>query len=563
MGQVRMTFTAEDAQAVRAFMNVENRQEALRRKQATVAQDSQRMTKRGSQGMAGWARKIAGAATAYFGVSAAMREMRQAYRGMIQRREEAMKSREREFDSMRALGQISRDAEHLAQMSADIEDTMTGWGIDRQAATDLQFLLESIGDTHLREFYADLEAIVPEIDEMAQSVGKVQRALGRDLVGEADAVIDMFLQAGRVSDTTIDEIARGAVRAAGGVKDIGAGIEELLASMAIMGAGEDSMERVATRIVAIGRAAERHDELPTERGLRGVMEAAMEMEQRGVDMTTVFTETRALQGYRLMRDNFMDIAAVTDDIIAARAAAEGTGAAIAGPLARAQVEVLRELFHEQFERRKQEQRLEAARARRGAAPTDVETLLQEFTGVLEGLEAEGEITPVTYHALTRAVGVRRQFLRRDDTAGLLNVIMQELHGDESLQRTVGERLAAARHDIEFAEGEQRTGRVARAAQYLGWAPTDAWHLDMYDADAVREAQEREKRQEQMRERARAMGRLRAEDPARFDRMREMGDRARGGDVEMDNNVPGVEMVHSIILRPSFGGQPRTPAAGGE
>lgn len=306
MGNVRMTFSAEDAQAVRAFMRMESRQDALKRKQKKLNRSAGQMNQKASRGANDWAKRLGTIAAGYVGVYTAMSKARDAWRAWRDEQKEAARSRDKSFGGFRELGQVATDQQDLKRLIAGAQRIQRDTGMDRERAGELMFMLRSTGRDAQSGLYSGVSTISDPL-AMLEGVSTIENALGRAETGSDKALLEKAFAGSAVAKTPVATLMEGVARVAQQSKAVGATDEELFAATALGSRGEVSVERVSTRLGAMMDMASENDLLPTNKGMLGVVRAARELEKGGTDVTEIFTSKRARQGYTLARDNLEEI----------------------------------------------------------------------------------------------------------------------------------------------------------------------------------------------------------------------------------------------------------------
>lgn len=306
MPEVRFDIDAENADAVRGFREVTRAQKKLESQTDSVDQKTKRMSKNGSRGMKKWNRSARNMVSTYVGIEAAINAATDAFRHYRSIRKKAAQEEVKSFKSWKDLGQVATSDKDLERMLKDTEKSMVEGVMSKREAGALQFMLESSGKENKRQFYAQL-ATIADSKGMAESVTTLQNALGTSETGMDKALVEKLFTASSVAKTNVGQIASGATRAAQSVKSIGATDEGLLASMAIGSKGEATVERVSTRIAGMASQAKGSELLPDDKGILGVVRAAKKLEQGGKPLQEIFSERRARQGYKLLRDNLEKI----------------------------------------------------------------------------------------------------------------------------------------------------------------------------------------------------------------------------------------------------------------
>lgn len=323
MGNVRMTFTAEDAQAVRSFMRLENKQKALEQRQNKVNKTSKKGAKNASSGLKQWATRAATLATSYLGIYSAVNKARDAIRDMNRERQKGLRESEEQYKGMGSLAQLAESRGEMSQLMSEVKRSRAEEGMSAEEAGRLQFQLVSAGMGDQRELFASLQGLA-DPTEMVSSVKRMQGALGRDETGSAKELLDKMFVASGEAQATVDEIATGAVKAGKTTGAIGTTDEELLSAMAIGSSGQASVKETATRFRAFGKQVDKED-----LGGEGMMDAMRNIRdevEAGADVYDLLKSQRAVEGYRILRDQADEVSTLTGEIDeTGRAAARAGG----------------------------------------------------------------------------------------------------------------------------------------------------------------------------------------------------------------------------------------------
>jgi hypothetical protein len=173
-----------------------------------------------------------------------------------------------------------------------------------------------------RSTFAKLFDIGADPAAMVKAVGAVQDAMGRAETGDARAVLNKLLIAGKPIRATPEEIGKGVGGVAPFAAPIGASDEEVMASVAAASNALGSVELGSTAVSAFARFA-------AEQGLgkgKGIMAAVSEVQAMNLDaqgLAGYMGEARAQAGFRaLMQRDFQT--SLQAQIAAGQYAPEGT-----------------------------------------------------------------------------------------------------------------------------------------------------------------------------------------------------------------------------------------------
>lgn len=451
MGNVRMTFTSQDAQAVRSFMKLKNKQRALKQQQRRLNQSTKKLNKTGNKGTQSWARRVTGMIAGYMGVFAAVNKVKDEVRDLHRVREQAARAGEQTYEGMGSLAQVARGREDMRNLIQQARTSMRETGMKRQEAGKLQFALRSAGMDEYRKLFASLHGMA-DPTRMLKSTRKLQGALGAQETGTPKELLDKLFVASGVAQATVGKVATGAVKAGKMVSGIGGTDEELLAAMAVGSSGQATVEETANRFKAFSKQLDK--EGLGGKGLLGGVQTVQQELQKGKGIYDVLKSQRAVAGYRILRDDMEKISRVRDDITEAGQKAAQSGGQIGERTRRALS--LRDMAFGQQVRRKRAERQASLAGERTFASDQLqrEAILESLKTTRSRRVERGEISQFRQAFETSFIGHR---------------------GGISAQAYVGMSPENMIQDVESKYGRRAAAQAAKSAG-LVYNPGSRHHM---------------------------------------------------------------------------------------
>lgn len=408
----------KEGAAVAAFLRLDAAQKKLelgsRRvglASAKAARTQKNWVRDGVKGMASYAAGLTGAVTLAMKLAAAIREAAAEDKKFRQQR--LGRLRESEM-SLRRLGQIAEGPADLRRQIAASQGMATGAGMPLTDAANLQFNLRSLRKEHQRALFLSVRELGEEPAAMAMHVRTYQRAFGAG-AGPSRTVINKLLAGARESKVDIGQIAQAVLKPAKLAGQRGVSDAEVVATIAALGEGLESVDVAGTQVSALLTAA-------MKKRLPG----------RSLDEIVRNLEARKLPEHRLTRllgrkeavNAYVGIRAERANIARIQAGIEGAGGEAAGAdrLARA----LRDV-------RSAQKLLEALRLRQSER-------MGELAGAGEEARLEAAINNIAAELRGPEAGIGGRFLEQRFRAWAEDPLLQLGAGLFSRHTPLGQQI---------------------------------------------------------------------------------------------------------------------------
>ncbi|HRU04329.1 MAG TPA: hypothetical protein P5137_00980 [Candidatus Brocadiia bacterium] len=315
MANVTMTFDAETAKLVNAFMTVENKQKALEERTRRLAEASKTSSDDAVKSIEAWGRKAATLVSSYVSISAAISAAKNALAAYNAEQAKAAESARADAMPLGKLAQLAGGEPERMKKLVERARSMTRFGMSVPQGADLIFALESMGlgggqhDAAFGQQYGVLESPA----RFAEGVATLQAAMGVKETGGVGNVMNKLFAASAVSKTTLEEFAPAATVAAKTAAGAKTTDEELLAALAHMSKSTRSADVAATEIAAFAKST-------IKRGMSepGLLARAKAIQAKGYSekqlVNKVFGRMEAYKGYKGLLEQSADIEATIADL---------------------------------------------------------------------------------------------------------------------------------------------------------------------------------------------------------------------------------------------------------
>ena len=314
MPKVVFEVDAKDAGALQAFIALENKQEAVEKKSAKLAQTSSRGAQRSTRANKGWFDSLGRVVLGYIGITKAVQGVTSAIEAMHAERKRGAEGAREAGDSIGALLQLSggRPGEYK-RMMAEAGKSARRYGLMPQEATGLQFTLESGGFAEQRELFATF-AGVADPNALAAAARTHRGAFGKKEAGSYRQIVNKFMAGAKAAQATIPEYAAaatvfGQIANLSGVTD-----EEGLAALAHLSFATDSPLKAGTQISSFLTAT-------NDKGIGGgIMERAAAIKAMNLTpagLKNLLGRKEAVTGFGALSGGQAEVAAIRKDIEAA------------------------------------------------------------------------------------------------------------------------------------------------------------------------------------------------------------------------------------------------------
>jgi len=328
-GRVSMVFDAETAAFVNKVVRSKDEIGRLEKKLADMQNRVQSAGRGGKRAFDDWTRSAVGLVTKLGGLAMIIAGIRKALRSLEEERKRAAQGTEERAGYLGRLLQLSggRRSEK-ERMFAGVKATQLEGGVGADAAEHLQFVLESVGATHMRKRYADATALRMFRDPgaVAESVASMRRAFTPKEAGTHRQLLNKALFAAGKSKVGLSQFGPALLNAAQQLRQIGTSDEEAMAVMSALTMTTKSPEVAAEQIKAIADVGiKRAGKLKPGAGLLDIVGKIRGMDLQPERLRKFLGTSQATTGYLNILLNQERIADLQAGITREGAAGAGEG----------------------------------------------------------------------------------------------------------------------------------------------------------------------------------------------------------------------------------------------
>jgi hypothetical protein len=276
MGTVVFRLEGDDAGAVQAFLRLTDAQKKAElqamRTGAAGARATQKM-KRGARSAESGMSSLTSSLKGFVSGAAAIAMATRALTAFNEEKRKAAEGIETGEFARAQLAQLADTPEQMRKLVAESNKSRAQEGMTQIAADQLQFQLTSLGLAQHRGMFASMYGMA-DVAQLAEGVGTLQQAFGKQETGDARRVVNKLLTASQTSKTTIEQFSPAATLAAKQMGMIGGTDEELYATLSVLAKSLKSADMAGTQIGGLA-------DVLTKKGFtgKGLLGGVTEMEK--------------------------------------------------------------------------------------------------------------------------------------------------------------------------------------------------------------------------------------------------------------------------------------------